>query len=156
MSAYDQTGNKRVIGRSTALLVPAIEEGRSADDPVVKLMLGQYLQPLMERKMDVLVLGCTHYPLYKDLIREIVGPGVGVIDSADKCAEDVRRRLRAAGTECVGRVAAGSLKCFVTDDGPRFAALASRFLGLSIDPPTWVSPDELSEIDEPVELRQAV
>ena len=67
------------------------------DDLLVQLALEQYLQPMIDRKMDVLVLGCTHYPILKPLIQEIVGLNVRVIDSADQCAEDVARRLRSAG-----------------------------------------------------------
>jgi glutamate racemase len=133
----------RVVSQPTPLLVPIVEEGRPDDDPVVQLALRQYLKPLMDRQIDVLVLGCTHYPVYRNPIAALVGPKVAVIDSADKCAEDVLRRLRAANLERGRRAEVGSLRCFVTDDSPRFAFLASRFLGLRIDPPTWVSTDEL-------------
>src|SRR5262249_8261747 len=122
------------------------------------LALQQYLTPLAQRGLDVLVLGCTHYPLYRPLIEVMLGPAVTVIDSADKCAQDVHRRLRAARLLREGSAAAGTLRCFVTDDAARFAALAARFLGLLIEPPTWVSPDELRAAAEPaqVELRPAI
>lgn len=137
----------KVIARATPLLVPIIEEGRPESDPLVPLALEQYLRPLCEEGIDVLVLGCTHYPVYKELIGRIMGEGVAVIDSADKCAQDVRRRLQALGLLHAGGAGAGSLRCYVTDNSPRFGALASRFLGLRIDRPELVSTDDLHALD---------
>jgi glutamate racemase len=132
----------RILSRSTPLLVPIIEEGRSQDDPLVKLAIQQYLLPLIERRIDVLVLGCTHYPIYKAAIAQGLGLNIPVIDSAERCAEDVLRRLRAARLDRQSGTA-GYLRCFVTDDAPRFAMLASRFLGLQMELPAWVSLDDL-------------
>ena len=87
----------RLLLRPAPLLVPIIEEGRREDDPLVRLALRQYLDPLVRRGMDVLVLGCTHYPILRRAVVAAVGPGVAVIDSAEQCAEDVARRLPAAG-----------------------------------------------------------
>ena len=149
----------RILSRSTPLLVPIIEEGRAQDDPLVKLAIQQYLMPLIEQRIDVLVLGCTHYPIYKHAITQAITPGIAVIDSADKCAEDVLRRLRTARME---RLAGpGSLQCFVTDDAPRFAMLPSRFIGLQMGLPTWVSLDDLhpaaaATAPEEIELQEAV
>lgn len=133
----------RILLKPTPLLVPIIEEGRDASDPLVTLALEQYLRPLKDRAIDVLLLGCTHYPLLKGLIARIVGDGIPVIDSAEACAEDVSRRLRTAGLLRGGSTENGSLRCYVTDDSPRFAALAEKFLGMAIDPPTWVPPADL-------------
>lgn len=142
----------RLLLCPTPLLVPIIEEGRKPSDPLVQLALKQYLAPLLKHKMDVLVLGCTHYPIFKDLIAQTVGPRVRVIDSAEKCADDVARRLKsgsllweAASPDGALQVREGSLRCFVTDDPKRFAALAPRFLGCGIVAPTLVSPAQLVE-----------
>jgi len=59
----------RLLLRPTPLLVPIIEEGRRDDDPLVVLAVEQYLRPFLQRGLDVLVLGCTHYPMLKTLIR---------------------------------------------------------------------------------------
>jgi glutamate racemase len=175
----------RLLLRPAPLLVPIIEDGRGSDDPLVQLALKQYLQPLLKHNVDVLVLGCTHYPILKDLIQELVGPKVKVIDSAEQCAEDVARRLQAAGLlrspflraegdvedippggagaeshELTDRVEQGRLshqgtfRAFVTDDPIRFKRLASRFLGVEIQTPTWVAPDDLygPAPQEPVRL----
>lgn len=149
----------RLLCQPTPLLVPIIEEGRDANDPLVQLALRQYLAPLVARGINVLVLGCTHYPVYRELIGQIVGSDVCVIDSADKCAEDVLRRLRSAKLLRDKRADAGSLRCFVTDNSPRFASLASKFLGLRVDGAELVSLDELHSRSTPagaMDLRSAV
>lgn len=149
----------RMLLRPTPLLVPIIEEGRDANDALVSLALHQYLWPMIEREIDVLVLGCTHYPILKTPIQAMAGPNVRVIDSAERCAEDVARRLTSAGLLRQARSAnenpADLLQCFVTDESPRFAALASRFLGFPIGSCTWVSTDELHERDRTLQLRRA-
>ncbi|MDQ3440729.1 MAG: aspartate/glutamate racemase family protein, partial [Planctomycetota bacterium] len=154
-SIHRRRHHARLLLRPTPLLVPLIEEGRRDDDPLVVLAVEQYLRPFLQRGLDVLVLGCTHYPLLKPLIERTVGISVKVIDSAERCAEDVARRLQTAGLlrgqgERIGMIgagddggASGSLRCFVTDDPPRFERLATRFLGFEIDSPTWVSTDQL-------------
>ena len=169
----------RVLLQAAPLLVPIIEEGRGEDDPLVRLALKQYLLPLAKHNPDVLVLGCTHYPIFKGLIARMLGPTVRVIDSAQQCAEDVARRLRMAGLlneeVAAGEApeastdaesakgsawAGGDLRCFVTDDPVRFGKLAPRFLGFDIPEPTWVSPDELyatavpsvARVEEPMRL----
>lgn len=133
----------RILLLPTPLLVPIIEEGRNAKDPLVKIALKQYLAPLQQRGMDVLVLGCTHYPMLKGMIKLLLGEKVPVIDSGDHCAHDVLRRLQSGGLLRGDRDHQGALRCFVTDDSPRFGLLAARFLGEPIQPPTWVPPDEM-------------
>ena len=140
----------RLMQRPTPLLVPMIEEGRTNDDPLVEIALRQYLQSMILRKIDVLVLGCTHYPLLKRAIAKVVGNNVQLIDSAEQCAHDVARRLHRKGllrqlpgspddTAADGSPSAlGSLRTFVSDDPDRFATLAGRFLEMDIDPPTLV------------------
>jgi len=149
----------RLLLRPTPLLVPIIEEGRTAQDPLVRLALRQYLTPLVERDIDVLVLGCTHYPMLKGLIAQMVGRRVCVIDSAEQCAEDVARRLRTAGLmrgAADARIGA-RLRCFVTDQSERFGLLASRFLQRRVDAPTLVPLDELARAGEQVRpMRRAV
>src|SRR5688500_2936780 len=142
-SIHRRRHHARLLLRPTPLLVPLIEEGRRDDDPLVVLAVEQYLRPFLQRGLDVLVLGCTHYPLLKPLIERTVGISVRVIDSAERCAEDVARRLQTAGLLRGQGGGTGSLRCFVTDDPPRFERLATRFLGFEIDSPTWVSTDQL-------------
>jgi glutamate racemase len=174
--AYDKAimrrrHHARLLLQPTPLLVPIIEEGRSESDPLVKLCLSQYLMPMLQRKPDVLVLGCTHYPILKSVIQQMCGEKISVIDSAQQCAEDVARRLRSAGLlrpmeislstvtrpKTPGQNRAEWLKCFVTDDSPRFAKLAAHFLGTAVDAPTWVAPEQLYGASETKQsVRRAV
>lgn len=135
----------KVLLRSTPLLVPAIEEGRNSDDPVIKLLIAQYLAPLLKHLPDVLVLGCTHYPIIKRAIIAAAGEGVAVIDSARQCAEDVARRLATAKmlASTDARPPVERLRVFVSDDPQRFGRLASRFLGYEVLTPTLVTPETL-------------
>ncbi len=147
----------RVVARATPLLVPIIEEGRTGHDPLVRLCLEQYLASILEQDPSALVLGCTHYPILRELICEMVGARVTVIDSAAQCAQDVREQLekrgllrepfeallRPPGMPAIDSPDRPWLECYVTDDSPRFAMLASRFLGINIRPPELVSPDSL-------------
>src|SRR5882672_9120316 len=99
--AYEQAIIRRrqlakVFALPTPLLAPIIEDGRAVEDPLVQIALKQYLQPLMAKAINVLVLGCTHYPIYREAISAMVGNNVAVIDSADQCAQDVQRRLGSA------------------------------------------------------------
>jgi len=144
MAIHHRRQMARLIQRATPLLVPMVEEGRRSDDPLVRLALKQYLDPLLAAPIDVLVLGCTHYPLLKDAVVATVGPNVAVIDSAEQCAQDVAHRLRTRKLTAEPDVTAIiPPKCFVTDDALRFGALAERFLGMSLPMPVWVPPDEL-------------
>lgn len=157
----------RILLRPAPLLAPMVEEGRNCNDPLVKLALEQYLRPLVDRGLDVLVLGCTHYPIFRTAIEQTVGPRVMVIDSAHQCAQDVARRLRKAGmlrqpakpaaTQPGTPKIRGPLSCFVSDDPDRFGVLARRFLGEIMRPPTLVEPELLyrQTAAAPVRLRPA-
>ena len=150
----------RILLRPTPLLAPIIEEGRRQDDPLVQLALQQYLMPMIKNGLDVLVLGCTHYPILRGAICQVVGGAIPVIDSGEQCAQDVARRLRASGLDRPSDNSEpfqqGTLRTFVTDDPSRFKKLASRFLGVSIELPTWVSPDELYALRPTDSLRVSV
>ena len=135
----------RVVSVSAPLLVPIIEDGRDSRDPLARLAVAEYLRPLQARKPDVLVLGCTHYPVFKRLIAKAVGEGCPVIDSAQQCAQDVARRLVGEGL-LRATLVRGTLRCFVTDDPAKFQRLAPRFLGATLEcEPTLVLPAQLAD-----------
>ncbi len=145
----------RLMLTAAPLLVPMIEEGRRNSDPLVDLALRQYLKPMLDRDLDVLVLGCTHYPLLKGAIRKIAGAGVAVIDSADQCAEDVVARLKKADLSSAAAATddRNRLSIYVTDDAERFTKLAPRFLGFAIEPPTLITPETLYQVEEFAPIR---
>jgi len=120
-----------ITSRACPLFVPLVEEGWT-DHEVTRLVAREYLQPLANAGVDTLVLGCTHYPLLKPLIAEVLGPDVRLIDSAEETAAETRRVLAERG------LLAGDTKPpayrFVASDAPaQFLRLAQRFLGTSID-----------------------
>lgn len=110
------------------LFVPLAEEGWcDADDPVVTEIARRYLDELCTTGIDALVLGCTHYPLLKAVIRRVVGPDIALIDSAGETAAAVASVLADLnlGTSAPG----GACRFFLTDVPRRFVETGRRFLG---------------------------
>ena len=112
------------------LLVPLAEEGWT-DDEVAVLVARRYLAQLFEQDpaIDTLVLGCTHYPLLRDVLARVAaeqaGRDIAVVDSANAMADAARELLGSAPNQ---RTQAGRLDCFATDTS-RLDELAPRFLG---------------------------
>ncbi len=123
----------RVTASACPLLVPLAEEGWT-DDEVARLVARRYLAPLFasDPEIDTLVLGCTHYPLLRDVLthaaRELTGRDIAVVDSATAMAEAAREALGNDGSGENRRSEAGRLDCFATDTS-RLDELAPRFLG---------------------------
>ncbi|GAB4511478.1 MAG: glutamate racemase [Haliangiales bacterium] len=111
------------------LLVPLAEEGWT-DDDIARAVARRYLARLFAQdpRIDTLVLGCTHYPLLRQVLAEtaadLAGHDVAVVDSASALARAARDQLGAP----TAAARAGQLSCFATD-ASRFEELASRFLG---------------------------
>jgi glutamate racemase len=120
-----------VIGQPAPLLVPLAEEGWLTGE-VPRLAVRRYLEPLAQAGVDVIVLGCTHYPLLRELIeeevRQRIGPDVAVVDSARATALEVRAFLEARDLARRGAPERG-VRLLVTDVPGTFRETASRFLG---------------------------
>lgn len=126
-----------VFARATPLLVPLVEEGWTDHDVTVRV-LREYLRPLLKRRIDTLVLGCTHYPLLKPALRKVVGDRVALVDSAESCAKFARDRLDKLQLLATNRKRAGWIRPYVTDEPERFGEFAERFLGCETEPPVKV------------------
>ncbi len=113
-----------VMGISCPLFVPLIEEGWT-DGEVVSLVAGQYLSPLKGSGVDAIVLGCTHYPMIKDVITDIIN--VHLIDSAVETAREARKILQENGL-LNDQGGDPSRYFFVTDAPEKFADTGRRFL----------------------------
>jgi len=110
------SGDKRIISGPCPGLAKEIERGNLHSIRLRKL-LTRFIQPFVDEGADVIVLGCTHYPLVKPLIAEIAGPGVQLIDSGEAVARQLQRMLDESGLRspsaregrqrfwCSGRVA---------------------------------------------------
>jgi len=124
----------RVESRAAPLLVPLAEEGWIAG-PLPELAARHYLAPLVDAGVDVLLLGCTHYPLLAGALQntlDALGSPARIVDSATAMAEDVARHLADLGLGRPGGT--GGLVCHVTDRPASFQEVASRFLGAPIGP----------------------
>ncbi len=133
----------QVHQRACPLFVPAVEEGRASDDPIVAALAEEYLSPLRQLSPGVLVLGCTHYPLLRTAIAHAMGDGVSLVDSAQQTAESVAAEL-ARRDALTARRSPGNLTCYVSDNPQRFREIGQRFLGHPVVSVTSISLEELS------------
>lgn len=122
----------RVSQQACPLLVPLVEEGWE-DDEITERIVARYLEPLLEAKIDTLLLGCTHYPLLRGVLARVCGPHVTLVDSAESTSLAVARRLPQSGWRDGAAAQAPSVRLFATDAGSRFARLAERILGEPVD-----------------------
>jgi glutamate racemase len=121
----------QVTAQACALFVPLVEEGWTDAEPT-RAIARNYLAPLVAAEIDTLVLGCTHYPLMKTVIGNVVGREVRLIDSAYETARETAELLKANGLENTSPNQARYR--FIASDAPdTFLALGERFLGSSID-----------------------
>jgi len=129
----------KVWEEACPLLVPLVEEGWM-NHPTTMSIAREYLRPLLKKKIDTLVLGCTHYPLLKGVLGKVLGPGVRQIDSAEATADDVYGMLRQFNLLNDGD-RKGKISLFVTDRPRSFSRLASQFLGGKSHPAQEISLD---------------
>jgi len=119
----------RVVSKACPLFVPLVEEGWF-DHPATELVAREYLAPLQAAGSDVLVLGCTHYPLLKPLLRRVLGDAVRLIDSAEETALTAQRELDRRGLLAAASATRPVTHTFViSDDEPHFRSVGARFLG---------------------------
>jgi glutamate racemase len=117
--------------KACPLFVPLVEEGW-VEHPVTEQVAHIYMDEIFHdgaRNADVLVLGCTHYPLIRPLLRRVVPAQVEIVDSAESTAAKV--------VELLGNIPVhenpGTLRCFATDSVDRFRRLGEKFLGSSVE-----------------------
>lgn len=136
-----RTEGLRVVPLACPLFVPIVEEGRTCDDPIVKLVVETYLAPLRAQNVRVVVLGCTHYPLLRDAIAACLGPDVQIVDSGRETSLAVQHALQARDW-LSGSGSQGSIRCYVSDNPTRFRQVGSRFLDEAIEHVEFVEPEE--------------
>lgn len=117
----------QITMRACPLFVPLVEEGWT-DHDATRLVAREYLEPLIAADIDTLVLGCTHYPLLKPLLKEVLGSSVRLIDSAEETAAETARTL-AAGNLAAEPDADPTYRFVASDDPLQFLQLGQRFLG---------------------------
>lgn len=120
----------KIYSQRAPLLVPLIEEGR-INNPETKLILKSYLAPLQKKKIDSLILACTHYPHLEKEIKKIVSKNVAIPDTGkiiaaslkDYLSRHLELKITKAKTSCV---------FYTTDNSKMFKYLAEKFLNKKI------------------------
>ncbi len=120
-----------VIAAPCPLFVPLAEEGWT-DREATRMIAEEYLSPIRDFGVDALVLGCTHYPLLRPVIQEVMGKRVALVDSAGETASLVKAVLESEGLTASGQ-GRPSLAVYLSDVPRKFESIARRFLGRPID-----------------------
>lgn len=124
--------------KACPLFVPLVEEGwveHVVTEQVARIYLSEAFSQ-DSRDADVLVLGCTHYPLLKPLLRRVAPEHVIIVDSAESTAHAVAEQLRVEPLRSPNeseRRAAPRLKFFATDSAEKFKRMGTRFLGHTVE-----------------------
>lgn len=119
----DSDATARVVSQACPLFVPLVEAGMLSGE-IVNKVVELYLAPLRAQGIDTVILGCTHYPLLIDAIRDYLGPDVQIVECSEAIASDVRKLLG----DSVPASSSPATQYFVTDQVGSFNFLASAFL----------------------------
>ena len=141
-----------VIQTACPLFVPLAEE-MWTNEPETYSIARKYLQQIIEKKVHALVLGCTHYPILREVIQQTVGADVALIDSGEATADEVAKILKEKDLlnqtklnyEKPRQLCDDLDHFYVTDATDRFARVAERFLGAK---PAKLEAVEVFGIDE--------
>ena len=133
-SAYEKEIKKyddkiNCFSKACPLFVPLVEEGWN-NGKITEDIIKVYLKNLVDKKIDTIILGCTHYPLLKETIKKVIGKKINIIDSANAVALAVRKLLTEKNLLKVGGKSA--YKFYVSDGPDKFKNIGSKFLGKKI------------------------
>lgn len=130
LKAVKKISSSSVYQQSCPLLVPLVEEGLTEGE-IADAIVRRYLKPLTAKNIDTLVLGCTHYPLLRELLQKNAGGKIKLIDSADATADAVKDIL--AGADLLADKSGGKRFSFYVSDNPeKFQKIGSRFFSKKI------------------------
>ncbi len=116
----------KIYAKACPLFVALAEEGY-VNKPAARMIATDYLREMKRRKIDTLVLGCTHYPLLKRTIRQVMGTAVELIDSAEETTRALKAALLKLGLLNEGR-RTGKKRFYVSDSPEKFKKIGERFL----------------------------
>ena len=119
-----------VVGIPCPLFVPLVEEGWT-EGKIAEMVAEQYLREIRNKGIDVLVLGCTHYPLLKTVLSAVMGTNVRLIDSAIETAREIAITLSSLSLLNTSG-AVRTREFYVTDSPEKFKSVGERFLGETI------------------------
>lgn len=135
IAAADETVGVQSVG--CPLFVPLVENGYiGAGDPVTTVIAREYVGKLADFAPDVIILGCTHYPIIRPLIeeaaRELIGESVVTVDSGAAAAMALKTYLEETGTKA-DKKTPGKTDFYVSDDPEGFERVATLFLGRRVE-----------------------
>ena len=128
VDAFAAAPQLNITSIACPLFVEFVERGETSGTEITKIAR-EYLAPVMEAKVDTLVLGCTHYPLLTGVISYVMGEGVTLVSSAEETAKDLYRTLVENGLLRTQSSTPATHRFLATGDAKAFETLARRFLG---------------------------
>ena len=128
VDAFAAAPQLNITSIACPLFVEFVERGETSGTEITKVAR-EYLAPVMDAKVDTLVLGCTHYPLLTGVISYVMGEGVTLVSSAEETAKDLYRTLVENGLLRTQSTTPATHKFLATGDAKAFETLARRFLG---------------------------
>ena len=128
LDAFAAAPQLQITSIACPLFVEYVERGETSGNEITTIAR-DYLAPVMEAKVDTLVLGCTHYPLLTGVISYVMGEGVTLVSSAEETAKDLYRTLVENNLLRDARGGSPTHKFLATGDAKAFESLARRFLG---------------------------
>lgn len=115
----------RCFAQACPLFVPLVEEGLS-ENSVTERIISMYLNKILKKKVDTIILGCTHYPLLAKPIKKIAGKNIKIIDSASAVACEVEKLLQSK--KMANANGKGRYSFYVSDSPEKFQKLGNKFL----------------------------
>lgn len=135
----------QVLGKPCPLLVPLVEEGWLKDS-VTREVACRYVEGLKQSGIDALIMGCTHYPLLRSIMREIMGEGVTLVNPAYETAIELKRLLLEQGllNDSVSAMAAGGerYEFYVSDLADKFKEFANSILPYDVETTKQINIEE--------------
>lgn len=124
----------QVLGKPCPLFVPLVEEGWMKD-PVTMEVANRYLEPLKESGIDTLILGCTHYPLLRSTVRQVMGEEVNLVNPAYETAIELKHLLGEMNllNDGQGQFEGPVHQFYVSDAAEKFKNFANSILPYGID-----------------------
>ena len=129
-----------VFGKACPLFVPLVEEGWTKD-PITREVACRYLAELLEKEIDTLIMGCTHYPLLRSLLREILGGRVTLVNPAYETSQALKRMLADMELENPGGPGE-KYRFFTSDAAEKFDAFAASILPCQVPPAEQIPIEE--------------
>ncbi|MEY4682828.1 MAG: hypothetical protein RL534_247 [Actinomycetota bacterium] len=128
LDAFAAAPQLQITSKACPRFVEYVERGETTGAEITAIAR-EYLTPMIDAKVDTLVLGCTHYPLLTGVISYVMGEGVTLVSSAEETAKDLYRVLVEKNLLRENSNSAPSHEFLATGDSHQFEVLARRFLG---------------------------